>query len=210
MLSKKKLYIMSTIIASCVLSLSLGKLSADCKDGRCSAPNSSNNGASAHTRGPTDWRYYNNQRVQDDSQSMNMNNGTDWRDFNQPVPAPGQRVNGKGTFYDENGQELKALRGHSVDKIKGVIKTVNRMQYPNGVHLQLVVTTDDGKDVKIMLGPAKYIEQQRIKLMTGDKVVVTVFPMTANGEKMFIGKEVNKNGAILMLRDDNRNPVWKN
>lgn len=113
-------------------------------------------------------------------------------------------------FSDENSQnkqESKQLRAESVEKIKGTVKNVNRVQYPDGPQVEITLETDNG-DLKVLLGPAWYIDQNKVKVNSGDKILVIGYPVNANGDRVIMASEIQRNGASLKLRDDQRNPAW--
>lgn len=121
--------------------------------------------------------------------------------------------NNPGHYNEENvnGREFrggKLLKTDSVEKIQGVVQSVNRVQYPNGTQIQLMVETENHGLVKVILGPATYMDRVKVKLQSGDKVVVKGYMITGNGEQALMASEVNKGGNILQLRDANRQPIW--
>ncbi len=65
------------------------------------------------------------------------------------------------------------MRAESVEKIKGTVKNVNRVQYPDGPQVELTLETDDG-DMKVLLGPAWYIDQNKVKVNSVIKFLSSV------------------------------------
>jgi len=73
--------------------------------------------------------------------------------------------------------------------------------------LRLSVRTDK-ETIPVFLGPAWYIEEQRIKFAANDKIEVKGSKMSIQGQPTIIAQEVKKAGAILRLRDDKGAPLW--
>ncbi|MCC5833042.1 MAG: hypothetical protein JJU12_08390 [Chlamydiales bacterium] len=113
---------------------------------------------------------------------------------------------------NENGaQQRKKLQMQSTEKFKGTVDSVSRERYPDGrlfIHINL--KTDKGEDKMVLVGPASYVDQSKVKLQTGDKITVTGFRVGANGEEVIVAKEIDKNGNVLKLLDDQRQPLWGN
>jgi hypothetical protein len=104
-----------------------------------------------------------------------------------------------GRMYDPKTVETVSGEVERVDKIT----TMKGMSA--GVHL--VLKTDKGP-VSVHLGPAWYIENQDVKVQTGDSVEITGSGITFEGKPAIIAKEVKKGDQVLSLRDDNGYPAW--
>lgn len=123
---------------------------------------------------------------------------------------PGYRNPPNYVIEGGSGREYsggKLLKTDSVEKIQGIVQSVNRVQYPNSTQIQLMVETDKGM-VKVILGPASYVDRSKLKLQSGDKVVVKGYMVSGNGEEAMMASEVSKNGNVMQLRDANRQPIW--
>lgn len=104
----------------------------------------------------------------------------------------------------------KKLKMNSSEKFQGTVSSVTQDKYPDGTRVvRIVLDTNEGQK-SILVGPAGYIEQSKVKLQVGDKVTVTGYIISANGEEVITAKEVNKSGNVLILLDDQRQPLWKN
>lgn len=127
---------------------------------------------------------------------------------NGSCPNRIQSVDGNG---NQNwAPQSKKLKMQSAEKFKGTVESVNRERYPdNRIFIQIILNTEEGEKT-ILVGPASYIDQSKVKLQTGDKVTVTGFRVDANGEEVIMAKEIDKSGNILRLLDDQRQPLWKN
>ncbi len=103
----------------------------------------------------------------------------------------------------------KVLQIESTEKYIGTVQSINRVAMPNQTQIQMILATDQG-DVLIILGPANYIDQQKIKFQAGDKVTVLGYRIKANGSDVIMAAQVQKNGNTLQLLDNKRQPIWGN
>ena len=112
--------------------------------------------------------------------------------------------------YREAGQDGtgKVLQTESTENFVGIIKSVNKVALPNQTQIQVILETSHG-DLLVIVGPAQFVDQARIKLQAGDKVTVTGYRIKANGNDVIIAAEIkgNKGGSIQLL-DENRQPIW--
>jgi len=102
----------------------------------------------------------------------------------------------------------RSLRGESVDRLEGKIKSIKRVPYPDGEQMQLVLETDK-EDITVLLGPVMFMNQSNVKIQVGDKVKVQAYSITVNGKRVFMASEISKNGNVLKLRDKYRKPAWQ-
>lgn len=73
--------------------------------------------------------------------------------------------------------------------------------------LRLSLKTDK-ETILVFLGPASYIEEQRIKFEAKDKIEVKGSRMTIQGQPTIIAAEVKKGDQVLKLRNDDGVPLW--
>lgn len=112
------------------------------------------------------------------------------------------------TFMSEsNVAGARALKTDSIEDFKGSIKSISRVQYPDGAIIQVIVSTERG-DMKVLLGPAQFVDQEKVKLESGDKIVIKGYRIMVNGEEVIMAQQIDKNGNILRLRDEQRRPIW--
>lgn len=109
-----------------------------------------------------------------------------------------------------NTHSAKKLMTDSVEKFTGTVKSVKRERYPNGkLFVSVILETQNG-DKTIMVGPASYVDQSKVKLQTGDKITVKGYSVTGNGQETIMAQSIDKSGNVLQLLDDNRQPLWQN
>ena len=107
--------------------------------------------------------------------------------------------------------KAKKLLMDSVEKFQGTIKSVSREKRPDGkMFIKLVLETKEHGEVNVMVGPARYVDQSKVALQADDKITVMGFRVGANGTEVIMAKQIDKNGNILELLNDKRQPLWDN
>jgi hypothetical protein len=118
----------------------------------------------------------------------------------QAVPAPekgeGMRMGRRGPMY--NPQTVVTISGEvvGVDQMPGMAA---------GVHLLLKT---DKETVTVVVGPAAYLDQQKMKIAAGDKLEVTGSRTTRRQGPVVVAAEMKKGGQVLKLRDAQGMPLW--
>lgn len=237
---KNKFFILNTIISSCLLTIACNQSTANelhprmpngqqpCYPGsKCTGdPNliggprgnnmPANNGACSSRYNNPDQQNYNQPNSYGYGNNSQQNTGNN--NYNQPYyqnhnESRRDSLYGAQTpsnYSDSQSTNMpKMLQTESTEKFKGSVKAVNKVNLPNQTQMQMTLSTDQG-DMLVILGPVTYLEQQKIRLNPGDKVVVTGYRIKGNGKEMIIAAQVDKNGTSLKLLDENRRPVWGN
>jgi hypothetical protein len=75
----------------------------------------------------------------------------------------------------------------------------------NGIHL-LVKTSKE--TISVHLGPSWFIDEQKIKINSKDKVTIIGSRITYQGNPAIIASEINKGSETIIFRDKNGYPVW--
>jgi hypothetical protein len=98
---------------------------------------------------------------------------------------------------------------NTVETAKGDIVKIERVMpmkgMSHGVHL--IVKTANGT-LDVHLGPEWYVENQDVRLMVGDKIVIKGSRITLQGKPVIIAAEVKKGDETLKLRDERGFPMW--
>lgn len=103
---------------------------------------------------------------------------------------------GMGMHYDPK----------TVETIQGEVTQVQQMQgMAAGVHLQVKTAKET---VMVVLGPASYLEQQKMKLAVGDKVEIKGSRVQHPQMALLIAGELKKGDQVVKLRDDQGKPLW--
>ena len=97
----------------------------------------------------------------------------------------------------------------TVETISGVVEKIEKITPMKGMSYGVHVLVKTEKEtIDIHLGPGWYIENQDVKIMSGDKVEVTGSRITFQDKPAIIAAEVKKGDEILKLRDENGFPAW--
>jgi hypothetical protein len=107
---------------------------------------------------------------------------------------------GPGRRYDPN----------TVQTISGDVLRIDHVPSPRrtgtAVHLALRVSADETLDVR--LGPAWYVDAQKMRIKEKDHVEVKGSRVTIGGAPVVIAAVVNKNDKTMVLRNDAGVPNW--
>ncbi len=121
-----------------------------------------------------------------------------WAQQGPPGPGKGEGMMGSrgGRMYDPQ----------TVETISGEVVRVDQMAgMAAGVHLLLKT---DKETVTVVVGPAAYLDQQKMKIAAGDKVEVRGSRVTRRQGPVIVAAELKKGGQVLKLRDDQGLPLW--
>lgn len=89
-------------------------------------------------------------------------------------------------------------------KVKGVIDEV-KTDADNTVH---VVLKNDKGTLDVMVAPEKFLKEMEVTFAKGDTIEVLGSQLTVNGAPMLLAREVNRNGDIMVMRDEHGKAVW--
>jgi hypothetical protein len=117
------------------------------------------------------------------------------------VPASwAQRTRGAGArAYDP--RTVETVSGEVVG-VEDVAPTKGRS---GGVHVTL--KTDSGS-IPVHLGPAWYVDKQKLQVRQGDHVEVEGSRVSFAGKPAIIARQVKKDGETLILRNEAGVPAW--
>jgi hypothetical protein len=74
-----------------------------------------------------------------------------------------------------------------------------------GTHLTLKTKTET---LEVHLGPTAFLNEKKVMIAKGDRLVITGSRVTVDSEKVFIAKEVQKGDNTWTLRDAAGLPMW--
>lgn len=203
---KNKLFFLSTIISSCILTIACNQSTAD----------------ELHPNMPSGKRpCYPSSKCTGDPNligprggcSGNMGQNGNYGDQNGQMMNQGMNGNGNMGYSNPNGYSGygaptgKVLQTDSAEKFTGTVRSINRVNLPNQTQIQMVLSTERG-DLLIIVGPSSFIDQQKIKFAAGDKVVVTGYRIKANGKEVITAAQIQRNGNTLQLLNEKRQPMW--
>jgi hypothetical protein len=124
--------------------------------------------------------------------------------WGQPAPPAGPGP-GMGAMPPRAGMGMQ-YDPKAVETVSGEVTQVQTTgRRARGVHLQVKT---DKETLLVGLGPAQYLEQQKMTFAVGDKVEVKGFRVQHPQQAMIIAREVKKGDQVLKLRDDQGKPLW--
>jgi hypothetical protein len=98
----------------------------------------------------------------------------------------------------------------TVETISGEVLRIDRVPKRGGTGtlVHLAVRASTGETVDVRLGPAWWVDGQRVRVKEDDKVEVKGSRVSIGGASVVIAAVVNKNAKTLVLRNDHGVPVW--
>jgi hypothetical protein len=98
----------------------------------------------------------------------------------------------------------------TVETVRGEVTAVTMAAHGGGrgpgVHVQL--RTASGS-LEVRLGPAWYLEREKLALGVGDEIEVTGSRVSANGQPALIARHLKKGDRSVSLRDERGLPLWR-
>ncbi|MGP1346228.1 MAG: PRC-barrel domain-containing protein [Phycisphaerales bacterium] len=107
------------------------------------------------------------------------------------------------------------------DPFRGMIDGADRMEFlgevdrmsrknmtGGGYVATMFVRTDDGTTEEVLLGPAWFAMARNATPHAGDRVEVTGYRSSRNGDRRIIAHRITAANRMLELRDDNRRALW--
>lgn len=127
----------------------------------------------------------------------------------QPTPMMKRRgMRGMGG-WGHRGNYGRMYNTNTVETITGKVIGVDTFTpmggMSRGMHLQLQT---DNQTVDVHLGPAWYLENQKVEIKPNETIEVKGSRITFAGKPAIIASEVKKGNEILKLRDEKGFPVW--
>ena len=123
--------------------------------------------------------------------------------WSQPGGMDGTR---KGRMGGPGGGMGMPYNAQNVETVSGEVTQVQQMQgRAGGVHLQVKTPKET---LMVILGPASYLEQQKVKIAVGDKLEIKGSRMQHPKMVMLIAGELKKGDQVIKLRDDQGKPLW--
>jgi hypothetical protein len=112
------------------------------------------------------------------------------------------------------GERIRMYNAQITTTVKCVISEVGQVDQVWGpmkgksYGVNLIVKTDK-ETLTVYLGPSWYVNRQDIKIGKNDIIEVKGCKKIFNGKFVIVAQEIIKNNKVLMLRDNEGNPVWE-
>lgn len=129
----------------------------------------------------------------------------------RPCPGPGNCAGaapGAGPRFGRGGGPAgRNYDPATVTTVSGTVEAVERGPGGGGQGIHAQLKTADGM-VDVHLGPAWFLEEQKLTVAKGDALTVTGSKRESGQQSFVIAKEVKKGEASVTLRDDRGVPRW--
>jgi hypothetical protein len=112
------------------------------------------------------------------------------------------------------GERIRMYNAQITTTVKCVISEVGQVDQVWGpmkgksYGVNLTVRTDK-ETLTVYLGPSWYIDRQDMKIGKNDIIEVKGCKKIFNGKYVIVAQEITKNNKVLVLRDNDGNPVWE-
>lgn len=123
------------------------------------------------------------------------------REDREPTPEPPVA---KSERARSSATAARRYDTSAVESVEGVVTGVDRTR--SGVHLSL--DTESGP-VTAILGPAWFVDEQRLSIAEGDRVALTGAFAERDGATVLLVAELSKGGETMVLRDPEGRPLWR-
>ncbi len=138
--------------------------------------------------------------------------------FNVPTPTFEARAPISPVVADALGAwsargSVFANMDHSSEKtISGKVTDISELKFGNAVKPARSVTirtgVDNASDEIVLLGPASYMDNQKVMFATGDTITVDVCRTSIDGQRYWLARSINAKGEKVMLIDGSGAPAW--
>jgi hypothetical protein len=94
-------------------------------------------------------------------------------------------------------------------KLKGTVEEVKEVPGSccTAKCIHLMLRTDKGL-LEIQVAPEAFLKDIEVKFDKGDKIEVTAAKVMKDGAEIYLAREINQNGSIVLVRDGQGDPVW--
>jgi hypothetical protein len=110
---------------------------------------------------------------------------------------------GGGPRYDST---TEATVTGTVDSVEQIPAPAGGRRGLGGTHLTLKTSAETRE---VHLGPTAFLNEKKVAIAKGDTVVIIGSPVTVDGDRVFIAKEVKKGDSTWTLRDAAGLPLWR-
>jgi hypothetical protein len=129
--------------------------------------------------------------------------------FAPEVPAQ-QGMNWKGGGgWGPDTHYHRMYNPDTVENITGEVVAIDTITPMKGMGygVHMIVKTDK-ETISVHLGPSWYIENQDVRIESGDQIEVKGSRIMFDDSPAIIAAEVKKENEVLILRDENGLPLW--
>ena len=118
-------------------------------------------------------------------------------------------MNKKGAGWGAGSQYNRMYNVNTVETITGEVVKVDKIIPIKGMSYGIHLLLKTGKNtISVHVGPAWFVDNQKIKINFKDKIAVTGSKIIYQGSPAIIASEIKKGNETITLRDKNGYPVW--
>jgi hypothetical protein len=111
--------------------------------------------------------------------------------------------------WGRNSNYNRLYNVKTATEIKGKVIAIEQVVPMKGMSYGMHITVKtESETISVHLGPKWFLDKQLIQFKVDDKVLVKGSKVTLEGKQVVIAREINKNGKVLKLRNENGVPVW--
>jgi hypothetical protein len=151
-----------------------------------------------------------------------LNSGTHAEDvykaFNVPAPrfeAPkpiSAAPPGAGDAWSARGTVISCIERNSDRTMSGKVTDLTEVAFDKGTPsaraLKIRMSGDGGAEELVLLGPARYMDNQKHTCQVGDSIKVDVCRTTIDGHAYWIAKSIDCKDTRVVLLDGSNTPAW--
>ena len=123
------------------------------------------------------------------------------------LPAMAQRPMGR----NQMNRQMPMFNTAAIDTLSGTVDqlVLNPSPYNLGLYgVHLMLATAEG-EMDVHLGPAWYLDDQKMQFQEGDQITVIGAHMNVDGTPALIAARIERGEEVLQLRDAAGRPLWR-
>jgi len=98
----------------------------------------------------------------------------------------------------------------TIEKVKDTIVSIDSIvhanRYPGFIYL---IVNTPAETTTVFIGPSWFVNEQKLKMKSGDSVQVTGARVSLEGRPVIIARQVMVGNVGIMLRDAQGVPLWR-
>ena len=149
--------------------------------------------------------------------SSNTNLDGVYKAFNVPTPrfesSPNSTVGlpDAERAWSANGLIMSAADHQTIKIVEGRVIQTTDVKFANGFQsaraVRITLPGDAGEEL-VLLGPALYMDNQKLLFKNGDQIKVEACPTTIDGRRYWLARSIDSNDSRTVLIDGKGSAVW--
>jgi sporulation protein YlmC with PRC-barrel domain len=117
-----------------------------------------------------------------------------------------------GDAWSAHGTVVSGIEAGSDQTMSGTVTDLTEVRFERGNSLGRAVKmrmgSDEGTEELVLLGPARYLDNQKHSCQIGDAITVDACRTTIDGRRYWIAKSVDCKDSRVVLLDGSNAPAW--